>query len=234
MPTPIERCFAEVPRNGRVLDVGCLGFRQVANARVAGRIDLQHAGVDRLPPPDEQPEGFEYRVADIDAERLPFEDDTFDLVVASHVIEHLRRPMEAAAEWVRVCKPGGRIYVEAPSERSLLLPGMPWAHDEFHSLSFFDDPTHVGRPWTPQALHRLARYLGCEPEEARHLSSWRARLLFPYYFLGSIVRRRPDIFEWAVWAALGWASCLVMRKPHHLSGGPVATYTSSWKGNRHD
>lgn len=232
MTTPIEHCLAQVPLGGQVLDVGCIGFRQIANARAVGRPDLVHAGVDRLSPPDVLPEGFDYRVADLDSDALPFADDTFDLVIASHVIEHLRRPMEATAEWVRVCKPGGRIYIEAPSERSLLLPGMSWAHDEFRSLSYFDDPTHVGRPWTPQAFYRLATYVGCVPEEARHLISWRARLLLPAYLIAARIRRRADIFEWAVWGAVGWASCMVMRKPQSLSGPPQPTYTTSRQKDR--
>ena len=225
MSAPIDGYYRALPPGGRVLDVGCIGFRQVTNARSLGRTDLKHAGVDRIPPPETLPEGYDYRIVDLDHEPLPFEDDLFDLVVASHVVEHLRSPMEAAQEWVRVCKPGGVIYVEAPSERALLLPGMPWAHDDLRSLSYWDDPTHVGRPWTPQALHRLARYLGCEPEAAKHLVLWKARLGLPFYLVGSLLRRRSDIFEWAIWGAIGWAAYLVMRKPTTLQGRPEQTYT---------
>jgi SAM-dependent methyltransferase len=169
------------------------------------------------------PERFAYRQADLDCAPIPFANDSFDLVVAAHVIEHLRRPVEAVAECVWVCRPGGRIYVEAPSERSTWLPGMPFWRDDLRSLSFYDDPTHVGRPWTPQALHRLARYLGCEPEEVRHLSSWQVRLALPLLLAGAIVRHRTDIFGWAIWNAVGWASCAVIRKPDSLIGSPQLT-----------
>jgi SAM-dependent methyltransferase len=155
---------------------------------------------------------------------MPFEDDRFDLVVASHVIEHLRNATELVAECVRVCRPGGHIYIETPSERSLWLPGMPFGHDQFQSTSFFDDPTHTGRPWTPQALYRLASYLGCEALEVRHVTSWKMRFGLPLMLLASWLRRRPDIFAWAVWEAVGWASCAVIRKPETMQGAPEITY----------
>ena len=43
------------------------------------------------------------------AEELPFAEETFDAVVANFVLLHLGRPEQAAAEFVRVLAPGGRI-----------------------------------------------------------------------------------------------------------------------------
>ncbi len=49
-----------------------------------------------------------------DVHDLPFEDGSFDAVVAIEVIEHLRSPQEAVAEIFRVLRPGGRIFVSIP------------------------------------------------------------------------------------------------------------------------
>lgn len=48
-----------------------------------------------------------------DAQRLPFNSGTFDLVHASHVIEHLpwHRSAEAVKEWARVLQQGGALEV---------------------------------------------------------------------------------------------------------------------------
>lgn len=46
-----------------------------------------------------------------DAERLPFDDDSFDLVVERHVIWTLPDPASALAEWARVLRPGGRAVL---------------------------------------------------------------------------------------------------------------------------
>src|SRR5437016_1881736 len=175
MNPALENCLRSCPEGGSVLDLGCLGFHQVSNAQALRRVSLKHFGVDRVVPYSEIPPGFVFKRADLDCEPLPFGDDLFDLVVASHIIEHLRDPIGFVAECIRVCKPGGRLYLEAPSERATLLPSMPFGYELFCSLSYFDDPTHISRPWTPQALFRLARYYSCEPLEARHIVSWKHR-----------------------------------------------------------
>lgn len=223
MSLVLERVYRELAPDAAVLDVGCFGFRQVALASRLGLTGLRHAGVD-YNAYDDVPAGFDFRRADLSREPIPFEDDAFGLVVASHVIEHLPRGGEFIGECLRVCRPGGVVYVEAPSERALLLPGMPFAHDDFYSLSFFDDPTHVGRPWTPQSLHRLARYYGCEPEAVGHLTSRRARLLFPFTLAWSLLARRPALLQQSCWAALGWAAYAVIRKPVSLRGAPSFRY----------
>jgi SAM-dependent methyltransferase len=55
-----------------------------------------------------------YEGADLraDIHRLPFGDDTFDLVVNQAVLEHLSDPGTATSEMIRVCKPGGLILSE--------------------------------------------------------------------------------------------------------------------------
>lgn len=54
-----------------------------------------------------------------DAAALPFDDDTFDMVMTAHMIEHLTDPAVALREMVRVLKPGGRLVV-CVTRRTLL------------------------------------------------------------------------------------------------------------------
>lgn len=61
-----------------------------------------------------------------DLEALPFKDQAFGFVIASHVLEHVTDPVKAAAELQRVAKRG---YVETPAEfggKLLDLPGHRW------------------------------------------------------------------------------------------------------------
>jgi ubiquinone/menaquinone biosynthesis C-methylase UbiE len=45
-----------------------------------------------------------------DAENLPFEDNSFDLVVNKFLLWTLPKPSCAVQEWRRVLKPGGRVF----------------------------------------------------------------------------------------------------------------------------
>ncbi|MSU48867.1 MAG: class I SAM-dependent methyltransferase [Opitutus sp.] len=49
---------------------------------------------------------------------LPFHSHTLDYVIASHVLEHVANPVAALAEWYRVLKPGGIIYLVVPNRRA--------------------------------------------------------------------------------------------------------------------
>ncbi|OQA35720.1 MAG: Malonyl-(acyl-carrier protein) O-methyltransferase [Parcubacteria group bacterium ADurb.Bin326] len=47
--------------------------------------------------------------------RLPFKDDSFDIVLATEVIEHSSNPAKGFAELVRVAKPGGKVVITVPN-----------------------------------------------------------------------------------------------------------------------
>jgi ubiquinone/menaquinone biosynthesis C-methylase UbiE len=56
-----------------------------------------------------------------DATRLSFPDNSFDRLIAAHVLEHIYRPHEVLREWARVVKPGGVITLVLPCD-----PGIAW------------------------------------------------------------------------------------------------------------
>jgi SAM-dependent methyltransferase len=59
------------------------------------------------------------------AERLPFADDSFDVVTALDLLEHTDEDLVALAEMQRVCKPGGLLIIIVPAY------GFLWSeHDE--------------------------------------------------------------------------------------------------------
>ena len=215
----------KLPPAASVLDVGCCDFKQWQLSQSLQRGDLKHAGVDYCQP-DKCPPDFSFRLVDLNRERMPFDDDSFDLVVASHVIEHLEKPVDFFADCLRVCKPGGFVYVECPSERTLMLPGFPFEHDKFYSTSFFDDPTHLGRPFSPQSFVRLARYHGCMPVAAGYNISWMCRLLFPLAVLVALFFRKGWLLEQNIWNSIGWASFIMLEKPREWRGQPPLNYGS--------
>lgn len=212
-PSRIGTVYRTLTPNACVLDVGCAGFVQARLAQAMGRTNLRHFGIDYCDRNAELPSGYGFKRVDLNREAIPFEAGSFDLVVASHILEHVVEPLRIFSECVRVCKPGGIIYIAAPSERSLFSPGMFFKYDRFLSLSFFDDPTHLGRPWTPQSLYRMARYFGCEPENVGYSFSWTCRVAAPLLLGYALLTRKAELFQRVWWYSIGWESYGVIRTP---------------------
>lgn len=51
--------------------------------------------------------------------KLPFPNETFDVITAWHVIEHVTSVADTLAEWRRVLKPGGVLVMETPDTNCL-------------------------------------------------------------------------------------------------------------------
>lgn len=56
-----------------------------------------------------------------DATSLTYADNSFDRLIAAHVLEHLPNPHEVLHEWTRVLKPGGIMTLVLPCD-----PGLAW------------------------------------------------------------------------------------------------------------
>ena len=68
------------------------------------------------------------RSAVADGYNLPFVDCSFDLVVSSHVIEHLRDDVAAMREIGRVLCPGGSLILLVPNERYVVGNELHYRH----------------------------------------------------------------------------------------------------------
>ena len=98
----------------KMLDVAC-GAGQIALP--AARAGAQVTGVDLAENLVKQArerakaENLSIRFEQGDAENLPYENGSFDLVVSLIGAMFAPRPERVAAELIRVCKPGGRIVM---------------------------------------------------------------------------------------------------------------------------
>lgn len=143
-----------LPDGGRILDVGC------GAALVADRIsDLRahyvgfdfggpHIGYARRKYAGHEG-SLEVSLAQSDAERMPFGDGTFDVVVMSEVIEHLVRPDRAVWEVSRILRPGGVFLMTTNNAsemplRSPLSHLLPWLEK---SLGATRPALISRRPW---------------------------------------------------------------------------------------
>lgn len=116
-----------------------------------------------------------------DAERLPFRDESFDLVFSQGVMEHLGETRKMLLEQSRVARRGGYVLVDVPSRYSLqtvtrgvqLLLGR-WPYGKEY-------------PYSPQSLQSTVEQVGLEPVK------FYGRGLVPIVYLpaDSWVRRTP-------------------------------------------
>lgn len=87
----------------RILDVGC------GRSKAPGAV-----GIDRRAEPGISAD----RLRDIDHDLThfpwPIEDDSFDLIICQHVIEHLPDTVRTLEEFHRIVRDGGKIFMETP------------------------------------------------------------------------------------------------------------------------
>ncbi len=127
-PDDLRRIGEQVGRCATLLDAGCgdgyLLESLAGQADVRYGLDLSGVGLrrarERLGPDIHLVQGF--------LESLPFEDDAFEVVVSTHVLEHVKHLDKAAAELIRVAR--RRVIVLVPSQE-------PMTYTEDYHLHYF-------------------------------------------------------------------------------------------------
>ncbi|HQU35550.1 MAG TPA: methyltransferase domain-containing protein [Anaerolineales bacterium] len=77
------------------------------------------------------------RLQTASAQELPFNDNSFNVVIIKHVVEHLPDPEKTIREIGRVTEAGGILILATPNLDSLLKP---WKGDKWIG---YQDPTHI-------------------------------------------------------------------------------------------
>ncbi|MFH1751765.1 MAG: class I SAM-dependent methyltransferase [archaeon] len=99
---------------GKVLDVGC-GFGELIEALRAFGFDVSGLTVTGLEVKECKEKGLNVVLGDAGKE-LPFESNSFDIVLSIGSIEHIENWENAMKEMSRVLKTGGRILIETPNK----------------------------------------------------------------------------------------------------------------------
>ncbi|MFC7492306.1 MULTISPECIES: methyltransferase domain-containing protein [unclassified Knoellia] len=145
----------------RVLDVGCgpgtitldlaevvapgevVGIEPVAGPLAAARDEAARRGDTTT------------RFEQADVLALPHDDDSFDVVHAHQVLQHVTDPVTALTEMARVCRPGGWV-----AARDADYAAMAW----FPEVPELDEWRSIYRD--------VARGNGAEPDAGRRLRGW--------------------------------------------------------------
>jgi ubiquinone/menaquinone biosynthesis C-methylase UbiE len=101
-----QRFRTLVNRNEWVLDAGC-ATGKFSSKRPTDTNHFKLAGIDVLESVG-QNGNVDFRICG-NVNQLPFADDSFDVIYARWLVEHLEHPSLAFREFHRVLKPGGRL-----------------------------------------------------------------------------------------------------------------------------
>ena len=143
----LNTMFQNIPAidNKRILDVGCsdglvCNLLLNENPKSVTGIDLLDTVGCRYP-------DKKITYIKMNAEKLQFDDNTFDVSLSIATMEHVMNPANAICEMIRVTKPGGYVYIQAGP-----LYYSPYGH---HMFGYFDD-----FPWIHLRLSReeIIRY----------------------------------------------------------------------------
>jgi ubiquinone/menaquinone biosynthesis C-methylase UbiE len=185
---------ALLSKSMKILDVGC------GTNKYPGAIGL-----------DSNPRTAADVIHDLGKLPYPFADNEFELIFASHVIEHVPDVMAFVTELYRIAKPGGRLKIVTPHYTNPDWPNDPTHRNHFNSYSFdtFIEGRQVFGFYTDVTLkpiHRhvtlanLWRALGIEllvnSDERFH--GMRFLRKFWEHYLNAFVRGKELSFEFEV------------------------------------
>jgi SAM-dependent methyltransferase len=148
----VEKICRELGRERpRILDVGCgtgANLELLAKYGKAEGVDVSTEALDFC-----RARGLE-NVRQGEAEKLPYADESFDLVTGLDVVEHLDDDVAGLREMHRVLKPGGRALLFVPA--FMFLWGVQ------------DDISHHRRRYTLSGLRQAVEAAGFEVERTTY------------------------------------------------------------------
>ncbi len=176
-----------------LLDIGC-GPGTITLDLAAAVAPGQTVGIDRAGQPladarqaatDRGLTNLAYAVGD--AYQLDFPANSFDVVHAHQVLQHLTDPVAALKEMARVCRPGGVVAARDA---------------DYAAMTWYPQDSRLDR-WQ-QLYHQVAVDNGAEPDAGRRLLAWAHRAGYTDVSCSASVwcYSTPDEREWwgSTWA----------------------------------
>jgi len=138
-------------------------------------------------------------------ESIPYENNTFDMVFADNVLEHLDNPEAVFSEVRRVLKPGGRLFVKTPNKfhyMPVIASLTPhWFHEFVNKLRGREiDDTFPTRYLvnSPKEIYKVADSVGLKVNKIDLIESRPEylRIFAATYFFGWIYEKLVNSHNW--------------------------------------
>jgi ubiquinone/menaquinone biosynthesis C-methylase UbiE len=159
--------LAELRPDSTILDIGCgpgtisADFAALVPDGHVTAVDYAPAIVDQAAKEAESRDLANMTFGVADVHELQYEDDTFDVVHAHQVLQHVGDPVQALREMRRVAKPGGVVAAR---------------DSDYRAFTWF--PASQGLSDWLDLYEEVARAGGGEPDAGRHLKAWALRAGF--------------------------------------------------------
>lgn len=147
--------------NGKAIDIGCGNGKFM---RAMNSLGWKFEGVELNPLAVKACRSSGLRVFQGDLHAAAFENNSFDLITARHVIEHIPNPANFMHEISRLLKKGGGLVIETPNSKAL---GRQWFGSNWYAN---DVPRHLVL-YCLTNLHKLATDHGLRLVEAKIFTS---------------------------------------------------------------
>jgi len=134
-----------------------------------------------------------HKVTKVEGVALPFKPNTFNVVGAFDVLEHIENDVDALKEWARVLKPGGKVVVT--------VPAYSWLWSEH------DTSLHHFRRHTSQGIKRRAKAAGLKTVKTSYAIVFSLPLVVGFRWLNKLLGRKTD-GETSYVNVPGWANRL--------------------------
>lgn len=195
----------------KVIDVGCgfgdLVFSFAPKVHKAVGIDMDSGFIEVCEMKKKYYETKNVEFVHSKSEKIPFDDESFDLVMSKTVLEHVEDVNEAIKEQVRVTKIGGQVYVECPNYmwikeghyNSWMLPLMPkwlfriWLRVQGKNPEFLNHIQYV----TPGKISKAMKMNGLN---VRNIS---LEIIWKVFSGKDESRSLSKVFRYLKWTGLG-------------------------------
>lgn len=130
-------------KDSNIVDIGAGWGHCLIPLKSLGYKNLNAIDIDQSASKVFKNSNINFIKADMESDKLPFEDSTIDVVLSFYVVAHLNDPTNYLSEISRILKPGGLIMIVTPDWRK-------------QYKTFWRDHTHV-HPYDKVGMQRLLR-----------------------------------------------------------------------------